>query len=73
MQPNHPPYLSTGAAARRLHLSRTTLLRTAQRGAIIPAFHMPGGALRFRVTDVEAYAHQLSHPCVASTPPVEEW
>jgi len=26
MQANDAPYLSTGAAARRLHLSRTTLI-----------------------------------------------
>jgi len=64
MQPNDPPYLSTGAAARRLHLSRTTLLRAAQRGAISPAFHTPGGALRFRVDDIDAYARHLTgHPC----------
>jgi len=31
MQANDAPYLSTGAAARRLHLSRTTLPRAARR------------------------------------------
>ncbi len=58
--PHAPPYLSTGTAARRLRLSRTTLLRAARRGAIAPAFRTPGGAFRFRVADVDAYASLLA-------------
>ena len=71
MPPHAPPYLSTGAAARRLHLARATLLRAMRRGALVPAFHTPGGAFRFRASDIEVYAHQLSHPWSAPTPPVE--
>ncbi len=66
MQPNDAPYLSTGAATRRLHLARTTLPRAALRGAIAPAFHTPGDALRFRAADIDAYARQLTDP--ASSP-----
>jgi len=60
MQPHNPLYLSTGAAARRLHLARATLWRAPLRGAIIPAFHTPGGKLRFRVADIDAYGAHLA-------------
>jgi len=66
MQPDDAPYLSTEAVARRQRLSRTTLPRTARRGAIAPAFHTPGGALRFRAAAIDAYARQLTNP--ASSP-----
>jgi diguanylate cyclase (GGDEF)-like protein/PAS domain S-box-containing protein len=53
-------YLATSAVARRLGLSRSTVLRAVRRGAIRPAFHTPGGALRFWYLDVESYARRLS-------------
>jgi hypothetical protein len=36
-------FLAAGKAARRLNTSRTTLRRTARRGAIIPIMRAPGG------------------------------
>jgi len=53
-------YLTTGAAARRLHLSKMTLLRALRRGEIAPAFRTPGGYARFHVADVDRYARQLA-------------
>jgi PAS domain S-box-containing protein/excisionase family DNA binding protein len=54
--------MSTGEAARRCGLSRHTLLRAARRGDLLPASRTPGGDLRFRAADVEAFAEQLAHP-----------
>ena len=51
--------LSTGKAARRCGISRHALLRAAWRGDIIPIRRTPGGDLRFRPTDVDAYAARL--------------
>jgi excisionase family DNA binding protein len=59
-----PLYLTTGTAARRLGLGRNTLLRAVRRGDVQPAFHTPGGDLRFREADIAAYATRL----VATTP-----
>ncbi len=53
-------YLTTGAAARRLHISKMTLLRALRRGEIAPTFRTPGGYARFRVADVDCYARQLA-------------
>jgi excisionase family DNA binding protein len=53
-------YLTTGAAARRLHISKMTLLRALRRGEIAPTFRTPGGYARFRVVDVDRYARQLA-------------
>ncbi len=36
-------YLTTGAAARRLHISKMTLLRALRRGEIAPTFRTPSG------------------------------
>ncbi len=64
MQPTDPPYLSTRAAARRLHLSRARLRRAALRGALIPAVHTLSGALRFRVAAIDAYGcHLVTQAC----------
>ena len=52
-------YLTTGAAARRLHLSTMTLLRALRRGEITPAVRTPGGYARFHGADVDRYACQL--------------
>jgi excisionase family DNA binding protein len=53
-------YLTTGAAARRLHISKMTLLRALRRGEIAPTFRTPGGYARFLVADVDRYARQLA-------------
>jgi len=53
-------YLTTGAAARRLHISKMTLLRALRRGEIVPTVRTPGGYARFRVADVDRYARQLA-------------
>jgi excisionase family DNA binding protein len=64
MERNHDDagdaYLTTGAAARRLHISKMTLLRALRRGEIAPTFRTPGGYARFRVADVDRYARQLA-------------
>jgi len=64
MERNHDgtgdAYLTTGAAAQRLHISTMTLLRATRRGAIAPAFRTPGGDARFHVADVDRDARQLA-------------
>jgi excisionase family DNA binding protein len=62
-------YLATSAVARRLGVSRSTVLRAVRRGDIRPALHTPGGALRFLLSDVESYARGLfSRSSVAPAP-----
>jgi len=46
-------YLTTGVAARRLHLSTMTLRHARRRGEIAPTFRTPGGDARFRVAAVD--------------------
>jgi len=58
-------YLTTGEAARRLGVSTPTVRRAQRRGALPLAYRTPGGHPRFRATDVEAYARQLSVPLEA--------
>jgi excisionase family DNA binding protein len=41
------PALSTSEAARRLGISKSTLIRAVNRGEIQPAFRTPGRHLRF--------------------------
>ena len=41
------PALSTSEAARRLGISKSTLIRAVNRGDIQPAFRTPGRHLRF--------------------------
>jgi len=53
-------YLTTGAAARRLHISTMTLLRALLRGEIAPTVRTPSGDARFRVADVDRDARQLA-------------
>ncbi len=52
-------YLTTGEAARRLGISKPTLRRAVQRGALCPAYRTPGGRVRFDPGVVETYARQL--------------
>jgi len=61
-------YLTTGGAARRLGVSKPTVLRALRRGALPLAYRTPGGYPRFRAVDVEAYARQLSGPREAIVP-----
>ncbi len=58
-------YLTTGEAACRLGVSTPTVRRAQRRGALPLAYRTPGGHPRFRATDVEAYARQLSVPLEA--------
>jgi diguanylate cyclase (GGDEF)-like protein/PAS domain S-box-containing protein/excisionase family DNA binding protein len=51
--------LSTGEAARRLGLSRFTLLRAVRRGEITPDRRTPGGYCRFDAATVAAYGRTL--------------
>jgi len=57
---NGDAYLTTGAEALRLRISKMTLLRALRRGEIAPAFRTPGGYARFHVADVDRYARQLA-------------
>jgi PAS domain S-box-containing protein/excisionase family DNA binding protein len=56
---NTKQWVTTGEASRRLGISRSTLLRAVQRGEIQAALRMPGGALRFDLADLDAYAQRL--------------
>lgn len=47
-------YLTSGQAARRLGVSKRTVLRAASRGDLPVAQQLPGGALRFRAADLDA-------------------
>jgi len=53
-------YLSTGMAARRLGLSRHTVLRAIRDGALVPTHRTPGGYYRFMPSAVDAYARELA-------------
>jgi len=53
-------FLTSGEAARRLHIGKKTLLRAVQRGDLAPAHRTPRGYARFRAADVRAYAARLS-------------
>lgn len=64
-------YLTTGETAQRLGISKPTLRRAVQRGALCPAYRTPGGRVRFDPSVVETYARQLrsfhASPTAAST------
>jgi len=53
-------FLTSGEAARWLHIGKKTLLRAVQRGDLVPAHRTPRGYARFRAADVRAYAVRLS-------------
>jgi excisionase family DNA binding protein len=55
-------YLTMGEAAGRLGISKPTLRRALYRGALPLAYRTPGGYVRFRPADVEAYACHLAGP-----------
>jgi len=52
-------YLTAGEVARRLGISRLTLLRAVRRGHLNPAQPAPGGLHRFETAAVLAYAERL--------------
>lgn len=54
---NSTSFLTETAAARYLGLSPATLARWRSRGDIGPAFRKFGGAVRYAMTDLEAYAN----------------
>jgi excisionase family DNA binding protein len=56
----HTTHFTTGEVARRLGISHSTHLRAVRRGEIQPAFRTPGGAQRFDLADLNAYAYQLA-------------
>ena len=53
---------TTGQAADLLGVSKSTLARAVQAGELIPLYRTPGGHVRFRPEDVEAYLVQLHAP-----------
>ena len=58
--PTAEELMSTGEAARRCGVARSTLRRAAQRGELLPAARTPTGHLRFHTGDVEAFAAKLA-------------
>lgn len=56
------PALSTSEAARRLGISKSTLIRAVHRGEIQPAFRTPGRHLRFTPEMLEEIRRQLEGP-----------
>ena len=53
------PALTTSEAARRLGISKSTLLRAVRRGLVQAAFRTPGQHLRFAVEDLDAFQTEL--------------
>jgi len=56
------PALSTSEAARWLGISKSTLIRAVNRGAIQPAFRTPGRHLRFTPEALAEIRRQLEDP-----------
>jgi excisionase family DNA binding protein len=56
------PALSTSEAALWLGISKSTLIRAVNRGAIQPAFRTPGRHLRFTPEALQAIRKQLEAP-----------
>jgi excisionase family DNA binding protein len=53
------PALTTSEAARRLGISKSTLLRAVRRGLVRAAFRTPGQHLRFTTEDLDAFRAEL--------------
>jgi len=64
------PYLSTGAVATRVRLSRHTVLRAVRDGIITPTYTTPGGYHRFAPSVVDAYERVRGAAHVAATAPI---
>jgi excisionase family DNA binding protein len=56
------PALSTSEAAHWLGISKSTLIRAVNRGAIQPAFRTPGRHLRFTPEVLDEIRRQLEAP-----------
>jgi excisionase family DNA binding protein len=56
------PALSTSEAARWLGISKSTLIRAVNRGAIQPAFRTPGRHLRFTPEMLQQIRRELEAP-----------
>lgn len=56
------PALSTSEAARRLGISKSTLIRAVNRGEIQPAFRTPGRHLRFTPEMLDEIRRRLEWP-----------
>jgi excisionase family DNA binding protein len=54
------PVLSTAEAARRLGISKSTLIRAVNRGEIQPAFRTPGRHLRFTDRELQEIKKRLT-------------
>ena len=52
-------YMTSGEVAKRIGVSKQTLLRAVKRGEILPVRRTPGGYLRFHPADVERYLAYL--------------
>ena len=52
-------YLTSGQVAQSLGVSKKTVLRAVETGALRVAYRMPGGALRFLQAEVERYIQRL--------------
>lgn len=59
------PLLSTIEVARRFQVTPSTVSRWAKRG-LLASIRTPGGTLRFRPADVEAFLAPDDEPAVAS-------
>ena len=53
------PALTTSEAARRLGISKSTLLRAVRRGLIQAAFRTPGQHLRFTLDELNAFQAEM--------------
>ncbi len=62
-------FLTSGEAARWLHLGKKTLLHAVVRGDLVPAHRTPRGYARFRAADIRAYAVRLSTAHAAAVGP----
>jgi excisionase family DNA binding protein len=62
-------FLTSGEAARRLHIGKKTLLRAVGRGDLVPAHRTPRGYARFHAADIRAYAARLSAAWAVSPSP----
>ncbi len=60
-------YLSTGAVATRLRLSRHTVLRAVRDGILTPTYTTPGGYHRFAPSVVDAYERLRAEAHAAAT------
>lgn len=63
---NQRPYLTTREVADRFQVSRVTVNRWVKDGKL-PAFSTPGGTLRFRREDIDAFFPTDNEPIEAAS------